>query len=299
MTILVGRCQLCISQQIKFIRFNTIHTFVYKESLKSLFDSDKLWQASDNDTGAAAAALFGATLLVTILGLVHLGPKSQGSRMFQIFLGIRVTSHEDRDQVVLQDCNERTSEIDRGCLCEFFSPFWRRCWGFNSSWHRCGIAGFLRSFPVPRYVLQAERRIPILFAKRLQDEAPLLSVSGFLCWNLLDDSCSWKQICCVANGHWHQLTIDSTTSLGTNANYWPYPADHGHMSHFPGVRTGQHRRCWTELFAHQVESRFKHSATSGLLLCKRVAETPETCAMNYNDTFWVQGMLLVYCLWSL
>ena len=81
MTILVGRCQLCISQQIKFIRFNTIHTFVYKESLKSLFDSDKLWQASDNDTGAAAAALFGATLLVTILGLVHLGPKSQGSRI--------------------------------------------------------------------------------------------------------------------------------------------------------------------------------------------------------------------------
>ena len=38
-----------------------------------------------------------------------------------------MASHEDRDQVVLQDGNVRTSEIDRGCLCEFFSPFWGRC----------------------------------------------------------------------------------------------------------------------------------------------------------------------------
>ena len=35
--------------------------------------SASLRQAADNDTGAAAAALFAATLLVTILGLVQLG----------------------------------------------------------------------------------------------------------------------------------------------------------------------------------------------------------------------------------
>ena len=46
-------------------------------------------QAADNDTGAAAAALFAATLLVTILGLVQLGQVRTSHRTSKMFKDVQ------------------------------------------------------------------------------------------------------------------------------------------------------------------------------------------------------------------